>query len=83
MQSDYLLFNFMKVSYMLLQYLYFLFVKLSITIFCEMSCVLLDSNVYVVEENQYMYNFLYFIMHNVNFSFEEIYCKLSKCRKTK
>ena len=41
MQSGYVLFISMKVSEMLLQYLYFLFVKLSIIIFCEMSCVLL------------------------------------------
>ena len=43
-----------------LYYLYFLFVKLSITIFCEFPCVLFHSNVYVVEENQYMYNFFVF-----------------------
>ena len=59
-QSGYLRFNSMKVSYMLLQYLYLLFVKLSITIFCEMTCVMLDSNIYVAEENQYMYNFIVF-----------------------
>ena len=56
---------------MLLQYLYFLFVKLSIAIFGEMSCVLLDSNIYVVGESQYMYNFLYFIMDYVSPSSEE------------
>ena len=39
---------------MLLQCLYLLFVKLSIAYMCEMSCVLLDSNVYVVEKNQYI-----------------------------
>ena len=40
----------------------YLFLKLSITIFREMSCVQLDSNDYVVEENQYMYNF--FVFHS-------------------
>ena len=66
---------------MLLQYPYYLFVKLSIIISCEMSCVLLivyyyfllnylllffvkcvllDSNIYVVKENQYMDNFFVF-----------------------
>ena len=33
----------MKVSYMLSQYIYFLFQKLSITIFCEKSFLLLDK----------------------------------------
>ena len=36
-----------------------------------MSCVLLDSNIYVVRENQYVDNFLYFIMVNVSLTFEE------------
>ena len=45
---------------MLLQYLHYLFVKLSIIIFCEMSFVLLDSNIYVMKENQYMDNFFVF-----------------------
>ena len=36
-----------------------------------MSYVLLDSNIYVVRENQYMDNFLFFIMANVSLSLEE------------
>ena len=36
-----------------------------------MSCVLLDSNIYVVEESQYMYNFLYLIIDYLSPSFEE------------
>ena len=60
MLSGYLIFNSMNVGRMLLQYLYFLSVKLSLTIFCDMLRVLLDSNIYVVEENQYMYNLIVF-----------------------
>ena len=33
---------------------------MSIIIFCEMSCVLLDSNIYVARVNQYMDNFFVF-----------------------
>ena len=45
---------------MLLQYLYYLLVKLCIIIFCEMSCVLVDSSIYVVKENQHMDNLFVF-----------------------
>ena len=58
-QRGYLVLNSMKVSQMLLQYLHFLIVNLSI-IFYEISCAQLDLNVYVVEENQYMYNIFIF-----------------------
>ena len=60
MQSGYLLFISMKICLILLQYFYYLLVKLSIIIFCEMSCVLLDLNIYVVKKNQYMDNFFVF-----------------------
>ena len=59
------------MSCVLLLVFYYLFVKLSIIIFYEMSCVLLDSNIYVAKEGQYMDNFLYFIMATVSLSFEE------------
>ena len=45
---------------MLLQCLHFLLVKLYINIFCEIKCVLLDSNINVVEKDQYMYNIIVF-----------------------
>ena len=44
---------------------------MSITIFYEMSCILLDSNVYVVEEINICTTLLYFIMDNVSLSSEE------------
>ena len=48
------------MSCVLLLVSYYLFFYLSIIIFCEMSCGLLDSNIYVVKENQYMDDFFVF-----------------------
>ena len=36
-----------------------------------MSCVMLDSNMYDMDEYLDMYNFLYFIMNNISLSSEE------------